>query len=251
MNKFLAILLVCLCLQSCSAQSPSVESASRSPQSSKQKPSDKHPPTSAQVVCIDPGHASETSAGSVLQNGTTEVHIAWVVALKLKALLEADGARVVMTKQKEEEVVTNKDRALVANRAKAALMIRLHCDASDDSGYAVYSPDRQGTVQNVTGPSQEVIARSRLAAEAVHQGMASVLDGVLKDGGVRGDSKTFVGSKQGALTGSIFSQVPAVLVEMVVLSNKADAEFIKAEDGQRKMAQALAAGIKLYLQQNK
>jgi N-acetylmuramoyl-L-alanine amidase len=77
--------------------------------------------------------------------------------------------------------------------------------------------------------------------------MAQVLAGVLKDGGVRGDSKTFVGSKQGALTGSIFSQVPAVLVEMVVLSNKEDAEFIKTEDGQMKMAKAIAEGIKLYL----
>jgi len=43
---------------------------------------------------------------------------------------------------------------------------------------------------------------------------------VLKDGGVRGDSKTLIGSKQGALTGSIFSQVPIVTIEMVVLAIK-------------------------------
>ncbi len=251
MNKFISILLFCFCLQSCSAQRPSIQSASQTPQPAKQKSSDKRPSPTAQVVCIDPGHASETSAGNVVQNGTTEVHIAWVVALKLKALLEAEGLKVVMTKQKEAEVVTNKDRARIANRAKAALMIRLHCDASEDSGYAVYSPDRQGTVQGMTGPAQEIIDRSLVAAKAVHQGMVSVLDGVLKDGGVRGDSKTFVGSKQGALTGSIFSEVPAVLIEMVVLSNKEDAEFIKSEDGQQKMARAIAAGIKLYLQQNR
>ena len=249
MNKNILVFLLCLALQSCSAQSPAVQSASQAPQSTKQKAADQHPSSTTQVVCIDPGHASETSGGDVVQNGTTEVHIAWVVAVKLKALLEANGFKVVMTKQREDEVVTNKDRARLANRAKAALMIRLHCDASEDNGYAVYSPDRQGTVQGVTGPTQEVIDRSRVAAEAVHQGMARVLDGVLKDGGLRGDSKTFVGAKQGALTGSIFSEVPAVLIEMVVLSNKDDAEFIKSEGGQQKMAQAIAEGIKLYLPQ--
>jgi N-acetylmuramoyl-L-alanine amidase len=201
------------------------------------------------VVCIDPGHPSETSAGNVLQNGTTEVHIAWVVGLKLKTLLEAEGISVVLTKAKEEQVVTNKERAMIANRAKASVMIRLHCDASTDSGFAVYSPDRQGFVQNTTGPTQAVIERSKIAADAIHQGMARALEGTLKDGGVRGDSKTFVGSKQGALTGSIFSEVPAVLIEMVVLSNQDDAEFIKTEEGQMKMARAIAEGIKLYLQQ--
>jgi N-acetylmuramoyl-L-alanine amidase len=245
------ILLLGLCLQSCSAQPPAVESAAQTHKSKKAKRAEKLAKSTAAVVCIDPGHASETSGGDVVQNGTTEVHIAWVVGLKLKSLLEAEGFKVVMTKEKESQVVTNKDRAQIANRAKAALMIRLHCDASDDHGYAVYSPDRQGTVQGVTGPAQEVIDRSLIAAKAVHQGMVTVLDGVLKDGGVRGDSKTFIGSKQGALTGSIFSEVPAVLIEMVVLSNKEDAEFIKSEDGQQKMARAIAEGIKLYVQQQR
>jgi N-acetylmuramoyl-L-alanine amidase len=152
-----------------------------------------------------------------------------------------------MTKAREDELVTNKERAMVANRARANVMIRLHCDASPDNGYAVYSPDRKGMVQNVAGPSEEVIERSKIAADAVHQGMAKALEGVLKDGGVRGDSKTAVGSKQGALTGSIFSEVPAVLIEMVVLSDKGDADFIKTEEGQMKMARAIAEGITLYL----
>jgi N-acetylmuramoyl-L-alanine amidase len=250
MKKLTILALFMLCLQSCLAQSGAINSNQQSA-----SPAASAPPQQAQsasvappVVCIDPGHPSETSAGNVLQNGTTEVHIAWVVSLKLKALLEAQGIKVVMTKAKEAEVVTNKERAMIANRAKASVMIRLHCDASTDSGYAVYSPDRQGTVQNTTGPTEEVIERSRIAGAAVHKGMAEALSGTLKDGGVRGDSQTFVGGKQGALTGSIFSEVPAVLIEMVVLSNKEDAEFIKSEAGQMKMARAIAGGITLYLQ---
>jgi N-acetylmuramoyl-L-alanine amidase len=199
------------------------------------------------IICIDPGHPSETSAGTVVQNGATEVHIAWAVALKLRALLEARGVRTVMTKSAENQLVKNRDRAIAANRARAALMVRLHCDASKDSGFALYAPDRQGRVEGVTGPSAEVIERSQQAARALHKGMAETLAGVLKDGGVRGDSKTYVGERQGALTGSIFSEVPVVTIEMVVLSNRSDAEFIKSDAGQNLMAEAIAKGIERFL----
>ncbi len=253
MKKLFLLALLCILSLGCAAQSKSqntaapVDSTKSVPETTAEQNQAKKNATA--VICIDPGHPSETSAGDVVQNGTTEVHIVWLVSLKLKKLLEAEGIQVVMTKSREAEVVTNKHRATIANNAKADLMIRLHCDASADSGYAVYAPDRQGTVQGVTGPSQEVINRSRAAAKIVHQGLQPLLDGILKDGGVRGDSQTYVGSKQGALTGSIFSEVPAVLIEMVVLSNKNDADFIKAEEGQQKMAKAIAEGLKLYLKQ--
>lgn len=199
------------------------------------------------VICIDPGHPSEVNSGKTVQNGTTETHIDWVVAVRLKKLLEAQGYRVVMTKSSEDELVKNKARALIANHAGAALMVRLHCDASPDNGYALYYPDRQGTKEGKTGPSHEIMQESKTAAEVLEKGMAKVLHGKLKDGGVRGDSKTAVGSKQGALTGSIFSQVPVVTIEMVVLRSVKDAAFIKTEEGQETMAQAIAAGIENFV----
>jgi len=152
-----------------------------------------------------------------------------------------------MTKSAEAEFVTNRDRAERANRAGAVLLVRLHTDASRGRGFAVYYPDRQGTSAGMTGPSTLVIEKSRQAAEAVHGGMAAVLQGALPDNGVRGDSRTFVGSRQGALTGSIFSRVPVVLIEMVVLTDSADASFIKTDAGQRRMAQAIAEGVRRFV----
>src|SRR3982751_3843485 len=104
------------------------------------------------VICIDPGHPSEVNDGKTIQNGTSEVHIAWVTALKLQKLLEAKGYQVVLTKAEENQLVRNKERALVANRAHAALMIRLHCDAFAGRGFAIYYPDRQGTKEGKIGP---------------------------------------------------------------------------------------------------
>lgn len=53
------------------------------------------------IICIDPGHPSEVSSGAELQNGTTEVYIAWVVSLKLQKTLKATGCKVILTKSKK------------------------------------------------------------------------------------------------------------------------------------------------------
>jgi len=195
------------------------------------------------TICIDPGHPSETSAGTSGPSGVTENHINWVIALKLKADLQSAGANVVMTKQSEGENVTNRRRAEIANAANADIMIRLHCDAAPGRGFALYAPDRQGTRYGVTGPSQSVIDRSTAAMGPLYAGMKSALTGTMPGRGTHGDSGTYVGSRQGALTGSIFSQVPTVTVEMCVLTNAQDEAFINSEAGQAKMVQALRAGL--------
>ena len=197
------------------------------------------------VVCIDPGHPSEVASGQNIQNGTSETAVDWAVASKLREMLEARGYEVVLTKSSEEELVRNKDRALIANRARAALMLRLHCDASAARGFAVYYPDRRGRAKDgTTGPGPDVIEESRRAARAIHAGLSEGLRGALEDNGVRTDYQTKVGREQGgALTGSIFSEVPVVTIEMVTLSDPGDAEFIKTEEGQRRMAEAIADGV--------
>jgi len=202
---------------------------------------------SALVVCIDPGHPSEVGSGCTGPDGATEIRVVWEVAKKLRSLLEEKRITVIMTKEKENQLVRNRERAEIANGADARLMVRLHCDSGSSSGFALYYPDRQGTTQGVTGPTRSVITRSHEAACTLWRGMADSLAGLLKDGGVRGDSKTLIGSRQGALTGSIFSNVPVVTIEMVVLSNPKDARFATSEEGQDSLAKAIAAGVSKYV----
>lgn len=207
-------------------------------------------PLAGFTVCLDPGHTSETSAGTASRDGQlTERHVNWVVARDLKPLLEAEGARVVMTKTSEWQVVTNRRRAEIANAARADLFLRLHCDAASDSGLATFYPDRQGRTHGHSGPSEPVIAASRRAALALHPAVMAALGGALLDRGIKGDSATGVGAKQGALTGSIFSRVPALTVEMVVLTTAHDYHFIRTRVGQDEMAHALLAGVVAYARQ--
>lgn len=76
-------------------------------------------------ICIDPGHGG-TDPGAV--NGAArEKDIVLDVGLKLKALLEKAGHKVVMTRE-HDFYATPIAKAQVANAAEADIFISLHCN---------------------------------------------------------------------------------------------------------------------------
>jgi len=204
-------------------------------------PAKKAPPPF--IVCIDPGHPSETSAGANA-HGLSENRLNWQVAQRLSNRLRRLGIQHVLTKRSEKERVTNRRRAEIANAYGSALFIRLHCDVGSGRGYTWYYPDRAGRKNGVTGPSKAVQQWSRSAASYMNEAMKPVLKGSLRSNPIKTDASTFVGGKQGGvLTGSIFSKVPTALIEMCYINQRSDARFIASATGQEKMAEALAAGI--------
>jgi N-acetylmuramoyl-L-alanine amidase len=200
----------------------------------------------SQTICIDPGHPSEVGRGTAGKH-VTEIQIAWQIAKRLERKLASAGYKVVLTKRSEQEFVRNRRRAETANSAGAALMVRLHCDASSGTGFTVYYPDRQGKSQGKTGPSKEVLQASAVAARAMFKAMAAELTPSLSAIGCEPDIRTHVGKGQGALTGSIFSKVPILLVEMCVLTNPKDEAFLSSGLGQARMTNALFRGIQAYV----
>ncbi len=194
------------------------------------------------VICIDPGHPSEVGRGTKGKK-LTEMEVVWDMAQMVRTRLEKMGAKVVLTKSKLEEPVKNRKRAEIANEAKADLMLRLHCDAANGRGFATYYPTKQGKSQGVTGPSADLIKRLPPIAKRFHTALEEGLKRHLKSNGLRSDTQTLIGGRQGALTGSIFSKVPVVLVELVVLTNAEDEAFIATQKGQQIYADALAKAI--------
>lgn len=205
------------------------------------------------LIAVDPGHPNTFNSGLADISGTNETRLNWQVAVKLERILKEKGFDVLMTKSSELQPVQNKDRARMANNAGAALTVHLHCDSAPTTGFAIYYPDREGVndykddpENGFRGPSLQVRAASRALADAMQKGMKEILAGSLSPRGVFGDSRTLVGSRQGALTTSIFSTIPTITIEMAVMNNKHDLAFIRSDEGQEKMAQAIAAGILLY-----
>ena len=192
-------------------------------------------------VCIDPGHPSEIGIGTRGRK-LTEVGVAWTVAVRLRDILTERGATVRLTKRAERDYVANRRRAEIANAFRADLLLRLHCDADAGSGIAVFYPDRQGTDKAGTvGPSPTVLAATKRIAPLFHRALTKSLAGtVIRNRGLKSDIHTAIGAKQGALTGSICSEVPVLLVEMVVLTNPKDEAFVADPAGHERMAQALA-----------
>jgi len=197
----------------------------------------------AQTICIDPGHPSENGVGTKGKH-ITELKAAWLVGEKLAALLRKAGYTVIVTKKSEGQKLTNKARAEIGNRAHADLMLRLHCDAGTKSGFATYYPGAQGQVGNKRGPSADVLSRSAALAPRFHRAVIAALNGHVADRGFHSEASTMIGARQGALTGSIYSQVPVLLVEMTVLQNAHDDLFISTAKGQDIMAVALFEGVR-------
>lgn len=202
------------------------------------------------VVVIDPGHPSEVSGGANA-NGIKEVDVCWDVGQDLaKLLAKKRNLKVLVNRNEKMTKMTNQARAEFANKNKAAVCVRLHCDYNKptDTGYVVYYPDTQGTIRGKTGPSDKVISKSRIAAHSMHKGLIKRLAGLLRDGGVKTDRDTEVGAKNGgALIGSIFSEVPTLVVEMIYINNPKDAQFITSAAGRKAMVEGLAAGVDEYI----
>ncbi len=205
------------------------------------------------VICIDPGHSRQTVGASA--NHLQEYKVCWQMAKQLQLALQAEGDTVILTKRTQDENVTNEERARIANRSHADLLIRLHCDSGGDAGIATFYPATQGEIRGVRGPSDDVIAHSRRAARSFHAALIRAIAArsiPLRDRGVRTDAQTYVGGKLGgALEGSIFSECPVLLVEMCVLDNAANASFIRDKSNQAALAQAMAAGVQAAVRQDK
>ena len=205
------------------------------------------------IVCIDPGHPSETSNGANA-HGLSENTLNWQVAQRLAARLKARGVKYVMTKSSLHQKVTNRRRAEIANgdnvyKQPCAIFIRLHCDVGSGRGYTWYYPSAPARKGNVTGPPPAICAASKKATYTINAGMKSILDGHLKNNPVKTDKSTYVGSKQGALTGSIYSRVPTALIEMCFINQAHDAKFIASAKGRDLMARAIVNGILVWKKQ--
>lgn len=200
-------------------------------------------------VCLDPGHPSEVGIGTQGRK-LTEVGISWSIAKRLRDILNERGASVKLTKRAEREYVANRKRAEIANAFRADLLLRLHCDADAGSGIAVFYPDRQGRDKAGTvGPTPAVLAATKKVAPVFHRALTRSLQGTpIRNRGLKSDMHTAIGAKQGALTGSICSEVPVLLVEMVVLTNPGDEAFLAKPTGHERMAQALADATEAALQ---
>jgi len=197
-----------------------------------------------ETVVIDPGHPSENGIGAKSPRGFQEIDINWQVACRIRSLLDTGNhLRVILTKSSSAEKVTNRCRAEIANAVSASLMLRIHCDSGHGHGATLYYPSCPGSLGNDHGPTPGICSASAIIASRLQTTLSRFLGARFRVNPLRTDLQTAIGSRQGALTGSIYSKVPVVTIELGYFDNPVDESFLTASETQHILAEALSTSI--------
>jgi len=201
------------------------------------------------VVCIDPGHqwqanssqepigpgATETkpcvSSGTRGTVAGPESGVNLDVGLRLHDILTSNGVIVVMTRTTQDVDLCNSERAAIANRCRADLFIRLHCDAGSQHDCFTLHP------ANIEGWTDDIYEESLKAAQIVQTAYATYTG--IPDAGLRPRSD---------ISGFNYSDVTVILPEMLHMQNAADDQLAATPAFRQKMAEGMALGILAYLE---
>lgn len=203
------------------------------------------------VICIDPGHqlkgnnqkepigpgASEkkpkvSSGTQGVATKKPEYVLNLEISLKLKKELEKRGYKVVMTREKHNVNLSNKERSDIANKAKADLFIRIHADGDNSpktEGFSVLYP-AQGNKY-----TKAIYAKSKLASEYIQQEMKNATKAKSKGVVPRSD-----------LTGFNWSKVPVTLVEVGFMTSPSEDKRLSTSAYQDKLTAGIAGGVDKY-----
>ena len=162
--------------------------------------------------------------------GTPEHRVNLEVALLLRDELVERGYCVVMTRARSGgKSIGNVTRARIANRARAALFVRIHADGSTDRsrrGTSVLYPALR------RGWTDDILPESRTAARVIQRDLRAALG--FRDLGIVPRSD---------LTGFNWSDVPVVLAEVGFLTNPREDRLLSSRTYQRRAARGLTQGI--------
>lgn len=217
-------------------------------------------PLAGKVVVVNPGHNGHNYLASSVINalvpagrgrvkacdttgtqtdaGYSEAAFNWDVSLRLRALLLAQGARVVLTRDSNTGVGPCVNvRAAIGNRAHADAVLSIHADGgpADGRGFQViYAPD--------LGDTAPIYAASLRFAHAIQA--ALVASAIFPP-------STYVGqdgySVRDDLAGLNLSTRPAIFVELGNMRNSVDAAIQTSAGDRQRIAAALDAGLVRFL----
>jgi N-acetylmuramoyl-L-alanine amidase len=217
-------------------------------------------PLAGRTIAVDPGHNGRNWAhpaqvnrlvdagtlrkacdttGTSTADGYPEPAYTFDVAKRLRAVLRAAGAQVVLTRTTNAgwgPCIT--ERAAIGNRARADAAISIHADGGPPSGrgfHVIFPPSIRGLTDDIARPSRCFALQMR----------AAYRDGTgLPYATYLGGSGLSVRSDLGGLN---LSDVPKVFVETGNMRNAEDARLLESGAFRERIARALATGIARFL----
>ncbi|MEV7952539.1 N-acetylmuramoyl-L-alanine amidase [Streptomyces sp. NPDC087532] len=221
-------------------------------------------PLSGRTVVIDPGHnpnnrlhTSEINrqvdigtahkecdtTGTSTNSGYPEAEFTLDVSHRMRTLLEAQGARVVLTHDNDRPYGPCVDeRARIGNEAKADAVVSVHADgsAAGNRGFHVILP---GPVRGGKADTTKIVEPSRDLGTRI-AGLFVRDTGSAPSNYVGGNSGLDIREDLGGLN---LSTVPKVFIECGNMRDPEDAALLTSANWRQKAAQGIAEGISSYL----
>ncbi|MFC8590259.1 N-acetylmuramoyl-L-alanine amidase [Streptomyces atroolivaceus] len=221
-------------------------------------------PLSGRTVVIDPGHNPGNrdhtreinsqvdigtgrkecdTTGTATDSGYAEARFTLDVSRRLRALLEEQGAKVVLTQDGDRAFGPCVDeRARIGNRERADAVVSVHADgsATGNRGFHVILP---AAVNGGGADTARIVAPSRELGERIAGNFVRVT-GSAPSNYVGGDTGLDTRDDLGGLN---LSTVPKVFIECGNMRDPADAALLTSAGWRQKAALGIADGISSYL----
>lgn len=220
---------------------------------------------SVRTIVIDPGHGGR-QPGAVGATGLAEKTVTLDVARRLQRRLEDHGYRILLTRE-DDTARTLRERVRFAREAKADLFISIHVNALPVDSLSVletfyYSPrggspeiERLAAIENEDsgyslGEWRQVVHRLGSAMKSQEsRRLASAIQTALYRNirQLRSDVVDW-GTRRGPFMVLLGVDVPAVLTEIAVISNRSDEARLYTSAYRERLAMSLETGIVTYLE---
>ncbi len=219
------------------------------------------------VVALDPGHGGE-DPGAIGRNGTQEKHVTLAIARRLRSRLEAEGLRVILTRDADYFVPLHM-RVHKARSARADLFISIHADAwikPDARGSSVFTLSNKGATStaaqwlaqkendadmiggiNISKSRDPLLARTLLdlSQTATSIDSSKVARSVLNElAGVNQLHKEQV--EQAGFAVLKAPDIPSILIETAFISNPIEEQQLASDFYQDRLAEAIQRGVRNY-----
>ena len=203
----------------------------------------KYMPVTNKTIILDAGHGGIDPGALTKDKNTAEKDVNLIIALKIRELLEASGALVILTREEDVSLYEEsgdktirqkynenlKNRKKIIQESNADMFVSIHLNAFEQSKYygaqTFYPKGKEDSI----GLSKYIQGELKRVVDKTNNREVKARDDIylLKE-----------------------NEIPSVLIECGFLSNEKEAKLLVDEKYQEKLAWSIYVGIQKYFSSN-